>query len=186
MFFFWTYAHFPPICHCSTSSHSLCCTRFSPLNFPGRRVSFHMYVSPILWPPPIVPVHASLAILDLISISLPDPGILCRVPVTAVSLMRSPFLCRPRPVPRLVSAPSSFPFQVYLPPADILCRPHIPPASPPIVLDRRPIPLPVPRGLCCGLRLPFPCSFALSSLLLHHLLVSSSYWFLCWVSYVMR
>ena len=152
-----------------------------PPNSHGCGSNINLYVDPTCRPPPLGPALTSLAVLDLLHMSLPAPEVPRRVPVNSMSLVRSHPLCRPRTAPMPLSSPRSFPFQGFLPPSAFLRCPHI--HSSLVGIDRRTSPLSVPRGLCCVLCPPVPCPSALSSLFSFRLLVSSGSWFLHLVSF---
>ena len=73
----------PPSIKSRIRSISFYCTRISPPTSPGRG-------SPTCRLPPLVPALTSLVVIDLLSKSLLDPGVLCRFSVVSVSLFRLP------------------------------------------------------------------------------------------------
>ena len=114
-----------PICHRSTPLNSIFFTRLSPPKLSGHGSSVHLYVSPTLRPPPLVPLITSLAVLCLLTISLPYPGVPRRMPLNYVSLVRFTPLCRHSPDPRSLSDPRGSPFQGYLHSSACLHFPYI-------------------------------------------------------------
>ena len=155
---------------------------FLPPKSPGCGSFVYLDVAPARHPLPPVPALTSIAVLNLLPMSLSSLGFLCCMPVNSVSLIHSLPLCRSWPMPRSLSSPRGFPFQGSLHPSAFLLCPHVSP-PPPAVLDWQLSPLQILRGLCRVLCPPVPCASASSSLLLRCLLVSSGFCFLRWMSF---
>ena len=96
---------------------------------PRRGATVHIDVAPIRQPPPLVSELPSLAVLNLLTRYLPDPGVSRYVPVSAVSLVRFPPLWYPQPAPRSLSTPRDSPFCWSIHTSKCLRRPPI--RSPP-------------------------------------------------------
>ena len=146
----------------------------------GHGASVCLDVAPTLHILPLVPVITPLAVLDLLPRSFQAPVVPRHVPVVTVSLVRSPSLCLPRPVPRYLSDPRGYPVWESLP--------LLPPAPSHLLLPLSsstsdPVPYRYQWFLVSFFVSTFSFLSALPSLLLRRFLVSSSVLCIIWVKF---
>ena len=148
-----THFNHSPICHSSAPIHFSLLHPLLLLTPTVIGASVHLDAAPTHQLLPPINALNSLDVPNLLPRYLPDPGVLHRVPVVSVSLVRPPPLCRPRFAPRFLLSPRGSPFRGSLPslPSNTLptCRHKLAAHY-----------LPVPRGLrqviCVPLALVHP------------------------------
>ena len=83
-------SYIPSICHSSMPLHFSLLQPVLPPYSPRRGATVHLDVSHTHRPPLLISALPYLAVLYLLTISLLEPGVPRHVPVSAVSLVRSP------------------------------------------------------------------------------------------------